>query len=123
MVIKKAKIDLWRIGWLALIITPAILVFLFITSKVTNVPCWDEWVLTPLIAKAANANLNFSDLWALHNEHRVFFPQLFLVTLARIAGWNVFYEVFLSLLLAALNWWVIWQLLTLSLITNKKAQF
>lgn len=66
-----------------------------------DVPFWDEWALLPLIEKIYKAALSFHDLWAPHNEHRIFFPKIILLMLAYFTKWNVSYEIAVNVLLGA----------------------
>ena len=56
------------------------------------VPYWDQWDLVPLLDKMYRGELAFSDLWAQHNEHRPLIPQVIMLGLARLTGWNIRYE-------------------------------
>ncbi len=60
----------------------------------------DEWSEIPLISKAADGAAGFSDFWAQHNEHRIFFPRLVLVPLAVLSRWDLRCEIVVNLLLA-----------------------
>jgi hypothetical protein len=64
------------------------------------VPFWDQWELVPLLDKTYHGSLTFSDLWAQHNEHRLLFPQIIMLALARLTHWDIRYELALNLLLA-----------------------
>jgi len=55
---------------------PALLFFIFVVSYGVNVPIWDDFNLIPLLHKTAHGQLTLADLWAQHNENRVFFPNL-----------------------------------------------
>lgn len=67
-----------------------------------NVPFWDQWELVPLLKKVHTYGLTFSDIWAQHNEHRVFFPRLIMLSLAYLTNWNIMFELYTNLILAAL---------------------
>lgn len=89
---------------LAFLLTTAIplCVLLFMIAKYSvEMPYMDEWDLVPLIDQAFRGDLTFQDLWAQHNEHRIVFPQLLLVSLATWTSWNAFYELYLMVALAA----------------------
>jgi hypothetical protein len=77
-----------------------------------QVPYQDEWHLVPVMARLFAGQLTWHDLWALHNEHRLLFPKLIMVTLARCTRWNLDYELVLALLLGgALFALVTWRML------------
>lgn len=66
-----------------------------------NAPFSDEWELVPLLQKQAAGTLRVADVWAQHNEHRSFFPELIMLKLARLTHWDIRAEVVLNLALAA----------------------
>jgi hypothetical protein len=49
-----------------------------------------------------SGTLGFSDFFAFHNEHRIFFPRLVIFPLAKLTNWNVRAEVALIWVLACL---------------------
>jgi hypothetical protein len=55
---------------------PPLRFLLFVISYGVNVPIWDDFNLIPLLDKFQHGQLSFTDLWAQHNENRVFFPNL-----------------------------------------------
>jgi hypothetical protein len=65
-----------------------------------NVPFLDQWHFVPLLEKMYQGNLTFSDLWAQHNEHRILFPQIVMLVLARLTHWNIRCEMAVNILLA-----------------------
>jgi hypothetical protein len=65
-----------------------------------DVPVWDQWELVPLLAKLDAGVLTWGDLWAQHNEHRLFFPRLVMLALARLSRWSITWELALNLVLA-----------------------
>ncbi|HEY0080054.1 MAG TPA: hypothetical protein VGB73_15690 [Pyrinomonadaceae bacterium] len=67
-----------------------------------DVPFADEWEIAPFFTKKAQGRLAFSELFALVNEYRQFFPNLIFVHLGWLTGWDVRFEMLLSFLLACL---------------------
>ncbi len=67
-----------------------------------DAPYWDQWWKVPIIEKAFDGSLAFGDLWTQINEHRVFFPNLITVPLARLTHWDLRIELALTLLFATL---------------------
>ena len=61
---------------------------------------WDEWELISLLEKFHNGTLTLSDLFAQHNEHRIFLGKLFIIANAILTGWNVYYEIAINVLFA-----------------------
>ena len=55
-----------------------------------DTPWGDQWDATRLLLeKMDRGTLGFSDFFAFHNEHRIFFPQLLSFVLARLTHWNI----------------------------------
>jgi hypothetical protein len=71
-----------------------------------NVPYGDQWELVPLIQKLRQGNLGFAELFAPHNEHRIFFPRLIMLLLASLTRWNTVVEMVVSIALALGNFGV-----------------
>jgi hypothetical protein len=65
-----------------------------------DVPYLDQWEIAPFFEKLSRGTLTLSDLFAQQNEYRQLFPHLIFVALGRLTGWNVKYEMIVSLLLA-----------------------
>jgi hypothetical protein len=61
-----------------------------------NTPFWDEWEMVSLFQAKDNGTLSFHDLWAQHNEHRIFFPNIVLMLSAYATHWNVKFELLLN---------------------------
>ena len=59
-----------------LLIIPALLCLLYIWKYGYNAIYWDEWDFIPYFQHFFTGRLTFSDLFSLHNEHRIFFPRL-----------------------------------------------
>ena len=89
-----------RLLLLAAAVPPAALALLVYFWGV-DLPYWDQWALVPLLEKDAAGNLGLGDLWRPHNEHRLFFPRLAMIAMARLSGWNIRWELAANVLLAA----------------------
>jgi hypothetical protein len=85
--------------WL-LIPIPLLFLVVMVAKYRVDVPEWDQWALVPVLEKSFNGTLTLNDLWVQHNEHRLVFPKLIMVFLARLSRWNISYELTLSILLA-----------------------
>lgn len=59
-------------------------------------PYWDAWHFAEVLERYETGRLTFADLWAQHNEHRLLFPRLIWLVMARLSGWNVGWELALS---------------------------
>jgi hypothetical protein len=58
-----------------------------------DLPLWDQWELIPMMDKLFGGQpLHFADLWQQYNEHRLFFPNLVWIALARASRWDVRWE-------------------------------
>ncbi len=74
-------------------------------------PFLDQWEFVPLLEKMYVGQVTFGDLWAQHNEHRLIFPRLVMLGLARYSDWNIGWELVTNVVLgtglfAALAWQV-----------------
>jgi hypothetical protein len=64
----------------AIILTPT-LYLIFVIHYSVNVPAQDDWTVVPLIHAALHGQLTFGELWKLHDENRMLFPNLGFVVL------------------------------------------
>jgi hypothetical protein len=80
-------------------VVPALAYCLFIQRYSVNVVVADQWNNLSLAAKAFSGHLNVSDLWAQHNENRMFFPNLAVLALAYSTHLDVRVETFASAIL------------------------
>ena len=88
--------------FLLLTALPAVVVCYVIFRYGVDMPFADEWEIAPFFTKKAQGRLSFSELFALVNEYRQFFPNLIFVHLGWLTGWDVRFEMLLSFLLACL---------------------
>lgn len=85
---------------LVLTLIPFLCLIYFVAKYMVDVPFMDQWGgLVPLLEKSYQGSLSLNDLWAPHNEHRIFFPLIIMVTLARFSHWNISYEIATNILL------------------------
>ena len=61
---------------------PALAYLVFVQRYAVNVVVADQWSNVSLAGKAFSGHLNVADLWAQHNENRMFFPNLVALVLA-----------------------------------------
>lgn len=94
---------------LLVVLTAAPLIYLIyvMTKWAVDVPYWDQWDFAPLLLKSYDGHVTFADLFAQHNEHRIVFPRLLMLALARLTAWNILYEQGASVVLAAAIWLVL----------------
>ena len=86
-----------------LAICPVAYLLVFLIGFTVDVPYWDQWDLVPLLQKMDDGSLSLNDLWSQHNEHRLLFPRLVMLVLARISDWNIYLEYAVSFVLASLT--------------------
>ncbi len=95
--------DLWRNPILLLgiigILIPAILLALYIKNFGVNLVFWDQWIMVPLLDKFYTGHLTFGDLFAQHNEHRIFFSEVIIIAMAYFTHYNTVDEMFLAVLI------------------------
>ncbi len=70
-------------------------------------PYYDQWDFVPFLEKAYAHQLSWGDFWAQHNEHRLVFPRLLMLVLARLSHWNIYLELGANVVLAGLTWLVL----------------
>lgn len=100
------------------LIVGVVFMLCLILKYAVNAPFWDEWEMIPLLEKAQHHTLGFADLWKTHNEHRIFFPWLVLLTSAYVTAWNVAAVTMLNLALATITIFLLLKLLKSSIETN-----
>lgn len=76
----------------------------FVARYHVSVPYLDQWELAPLLDKSYEGALQFGDLWEQHNEHRLVFPKLVMLGLARLTRWNIAWEFAASIVFATVTW-------------------
>ena len=102
---------------------PIILLFWFVTTFSVNVPFGDEWLLVGFFGKIYSGTANFGDFFAQHNEHRIFFPRIIFTILAFTSKWNIKLEIYLSFLLALVNFVVLYKITASTYNQNSKVLF
>lgn len=88
--------------WLPLVAAgiPPLMIAVTVARYSINVPYWDQWELVKLLDKAAAGQLGFTDFWEQHNEHRLVFPRVVMLTLARATDWDIRYELAANVVVA-----------------------
>ncbi|MBI4865999.1 MAG: hypothetical protein HY816_03520 [Candidatus Wallbacteria bacterium] len=99
-----------RWPWVA-VLAPILALVWLVDAYSVNAPWQDDWELAPLLEKQAEGRLGWSDLYAQHNEHRILFPRLAMLTLAGWTRWNLRSQVWLGLTIAVAGFAVILWLL------------
>ena len=91
-----------QVVWALVALAPALLTLFFICRYGVNVPHWDQWEFVALLEKAYAGKLSLADLFSQHNEHRLFFPRLFMLPLAAVSHYNTLLEMYFGWLLLLL---------------------
>lgn len=93
----------------AVLALPALWVGWLVYCYGVDTPWGDEWDSTRLLLEKMQAGtLGLGDFFAFHNEHRIFFPRLLTLGLAKLTHWNVRAELLMIWVLAcvcSLNLW------------------
>ena len=89
---------------------PALLLLYYVHIFGVNGVFSDEWTMIRLFEKMMNGNLTFSDLFALHNEHRVFFPRIAILILGILTRYNTIAQMVLCWVLISLTGLIIFQI-------------
>lgn len=89
---------------------PVALLLWYVSSFSTNVPYWDQWEIVDFFDQIATGKANFWDFFSLYNEHRIFFPRIIFAILAFPSKWNIKLEIYFSIILAGLTYWMIYKL-------------
>jgi hypothetical protein len=82
-----------------LVAAPAVAVLIFVHRFGVDVPYFDEWSEMRHVIALYEGNLGLNDLVANHNEHRLVFPRLLMLALARATNYNLRAFMFASVIL------------------------
>ena len=84
------------VGILSLLV-PTAAYFWFIQQYAVNVPYADQWYSdVPLLGDYFSHRLTLGNLWALHFDHRMLFPNLIVLALAQFTHFNIIVEDYLG---------------------------
>ena len=85
-------------GMLAMVgfAVPVIAYFWLIHRYGLNVIHWDQWNDVKIIGDLDSGKLTLGDLWALHNENRILFPNLIVLLLGKTTHFNIVIEEYLE---------------------------
>lgn len=104
-----------RIILVVLVVAAPLYTLSLIRNYGITVPFLDQWELVPLLGKAHTNELSISDIWAQHNEHRIFFPQVVMLAMASMTNWDIMYELYANMVLAGLIFFFLYRLVLRSL--------
>ena len=83
-------------------ILPAAFLLVDIHSFAVNVPFMDDWQFVPLLEKAKEGTLSFQDLWAPHDEHRLFLPRIIIIASMFASGGDYRVQSFITFVVVAI---------------------
>jgi hypothetical protein len=84
-------------------ILPLILIIFLINRYAVNVPVGDDWAMVPIFQHIDHGTFSLHDIWAQHNEHRIFFPLLAIIALAYTTHWHLGAQMIASILISTLS--------------------
>lgn len=94
------------VEWIALL-GPLVAVLHVVLRYGVNFPFADQWDFVAFFVVQERGELRWSDIWALHNEHRMVAPKLAMLGLAWLTRWNIVVEMLVSVSLALASLFVL----------------
>lgn len=91
--------NLTRLAVLITTLTPLIYLLYILRLHAIDMPFYDQWHFASIIDHAKTGSLTFHDFWAPNNEHRILFPKILMLTVALASGWNLNFEIAISVLI------------------------
>lgn len=88
-----------NIAILIISLIPVVLAYFYVLYFGVNVIVNDEWEIVATIDKIFSGNCSFNHLIQPHNEHIIFFPQIFMILLAILSKFNNLVESYTILFL------------------------
>lgn len=96
---------------IAVVLAAPVYILVMVCQYGSPVPYWDQWEFVPTLEKMHAHQLTLADIWQQHNEHRIFFPRLVMVSLAAATGWNIWYELAANYVTACLTFILLFMML------------
>jgi hypothetical protein len=96
-----------------LVLLPAITIAYLIIEYAVPLPVMDDWPMGWFLCKTSSGFFSLNDLIAQSNETRPVIPRLALIILTFFTGWNVYYHMALTFLLACMISFNIYKLCTI----------
>jgi hypothetical protein len=88
-----------------------ILPFVYLSAVVNfckaDVPFGDQWDFIPLLEKSYSGTVTIGELFAQHNEHRLFFPRIAMLLLAHQSKWKISRELELIQLISLMTFFLL----------------
>ncbi|MGO8822669.1 MAG: hypothetical protein ACLQT6_09730 [Desulfomonilaceae bacterium] len=73
---------------------PFLYICYLVNKYAVDVPFWDDWAHVPMIRHFLDGNLQWSELWAQHNEHRLLIFRIARLFFVWASHWNLVYEMY-----------------------------
>jgi len=83
-----------------LTILPFVLLVIAVARYGFDAPFQDSWAFVKVLERSYAGQFPWAELWAQHNEHRLFFPKLVMLALARATHWDLRVELAATILFA-----------------------
>ena len=100
---RTTQLSLASVGILSLL-APTAAYFWFVQQYSVNVPYADQWYSdVPLLGDFYSGRLTLGNLWALHYDHRMLFPNLIVLALAQSTHFNIIFEEYLGAVFLAVS--------------------
>lgn len=96
------------------IVAPLLLALYYVRRFGVNVPEADQWFFVPTLEAFYSGEPWFPLIVAHYSEHRLIFPRLLMLGMARLTHYNVKWEMYVSVLLMALCAVLIWRLIQIT---------
>ncbi|MGC8741141.1 MAG: hypothetical protein ACP5QZ_11720 [Candidatus Sumerlaeaceae bacterium] len=77
----------------ALALLPPVFLVVCLARWFVHVPYLDQWWLLPLVVAQREGTLVFAEIWHQNAEHRLFFPKIIMLFLARCSDWDLRWEI------------------------------
>lgn len=123
-VIPLKKHHLLTLGYGFLALVPIIIFIICVQQNAVNIPIMDEWELVKFRLEAINDSVSFSDVFALHNEHRIASLRMISLALGQLsAGWNSTLLIAINVIIVILTSWVLFWLAWRQFSTFNEARF
>lgn len=104
---------------IAVFSSPLIAIICLIHYYAINLPFSDDYALIPILKSINHGHIPWGLLWAQHNEHRIFFPNVILTIMAKITHWNVTDILYLSAIIAGVGFLGMVMIIRKHILTSK----
>ncbi len=107
---KQSGVNSFRQWYPLLYLLPILLTGAAVLSFGVNVPFLDQWAMVDYFRVMKEGTLQFWQLWAQHNEHRIVIPRLVFLALGFASNWNTILEMLFGVLLISVVLFVLFVL-------------